>query len=340
VNARFERGELVDVVIKGARVDSVEADTDSLTVYYRPGHSETTFDTVTLMLGGVVEVTRVAPKEWPPRPGDVWQGADGKDWFACGGTSGSDVWLVPAQAGRGAVAEGVVLADHGPLTLTHRRGWTPKTPAGRDTESSPEGSAVATTGQPVDHRAETIAGLRELADWLEANPDVPVAKDSAELSIYAWQALLDRAYTGSDDEQAKVLHRVGALIGADVVEGQHGGPHGRVIKKFLGGVKYELLHVWQTAATPADTNIAQAGEVAGSASQLEPATAVEPAPDGSGDGPAVAPDDDGPVDGCDCEDCDDLRTAPADGSLPRLIEPAPITDPALVGRPSDYPEEG
>lgn len=68
-------GEYVDIAIKGARIYEV----DALTGVHR---AETENGAIISWLAADtrVEVVRVAPAEWPPRPGDLWRDRDGALW--------------------------------------------------------------------------------------------------------------------------------------------------------------------------------------------------------------------------------------------------------------------
>jgi len=82
----FKPGDIVDITIEGARVRAIRGE-----------------DTV----------ERVAPAEWPPRPGDVWLDAGGRAWTALRGR------MFPVTSTRGESAD-AALAIYGPLTLVHR----------------------------------------------------------------------------------------------------------------------------------------------------------------------------------------------------------------------------
>lgn len=60
-----------------------------------------------------VTIERVAPADWPPRPGDVWLDAEGRAWTALRGR------MFPVTSTRGESAD-AALATYGPLTLVHR----------------------------------------------------------------------------------------------------------------------------------------------------------------------------------------------------------------------------
>lgn len=67
-----------------------------------------------------VTVERVAPAEWPPRPGDLWRDRHGSVWFAFRDPRG---WVL-MQAGDPTSDQKpqpeTVITKHGPLELMHR----------------------------------------------------------------------------------------------------------------------------------------------------------------------------------------------------------------------------
>jgi hypothetical protein len=218
-------GELINVTIRGARIESIDT---GLAVCSLPGHAWR--PTVNLRAAGV-DVTRVAPKEWPPRPGDVWEGADGAQFFARAGEPGDPGWLAPADREIGSSYPDEILASFGPLRLVYRRGWSPK-PAPAAGVDEPE-------AETLDERAAAIAGLRELADWLDEHPQIPL--DSTFTRFVLWPDHWHRKV--GDDEAAKAagladLLRLAEHIGADVRSSTHvyAGP-----KRFRGGVELELI---------------------------------------------------------------------------------------------------
>lgn len=79
-------------------------------------------------------------------------------------------------------------------------------------------------------RDEIIAGLHELADWLAANPEVPVRALKMRYSVSNDQP--------SDEASMAELHRIAALIGAEVAE-TYKGAHFDAEKRFRGGVSYQ-----------------------------------------------------------------------------------------------------
>lgn len=153
-------------------------------------------------------------------------------------------------------------------------------PAGRDPKASPEVPAVATTGQPgdqpTDERAEQIAGLRELADYLEAHPGLPLGPYDVEMQIH----VRNLPYMRDKDEPAKLaeLARIAEVLGVDAdLRDEPGSMHPHVTKTFRGGARYQAVYVteaYKRGYKPAPTDIPRGDEeVAGPAEGTGPATA-------------------------------------------------------------------
>ncbi|HEY9476523.1 MAG TPA: hypothetical protein VIS06_22075 [Mycobacteriales bacterium] len=77
--ATFQPGEIVDITIKGARVESHDGDGMIVNL---GGTARITIPVVLPSDSATVTVEGVAPAEWPPQPGDLWRSADGRVWFA------------------------------------------------------------------------------------------------------------------------------------------------------------------------------------------------------------------------------------------------------------------
>jgi len=84
-------------------------------------------------------------------------------------------------------------------------------------------------------RAKTISGLRALADYLEANPDLPVAPFGWDLNVYPARG---------DDEAAEraAVDQVAARLGVPVDDKTPTGGHYRAIRSF-GLITYQAIHV-------------------------------------------------------------------------------------------------
>jgi hypothetical protein len=167
---QFAVGELVNVAIKSARVQATYL--TSLRLSIDDGTEEWSDFDVPFAAGVTVE--RVAPTEWPPQSGDIWEDCNGSEWYSTGGAGMLDAH----GGGWGDVGE--VLANHGPMRLVRRRGWTP----------APEAPA-----EPAEVDSDTgyRIGLRTFVDFLESHPDLPVGYLSSigilpgsTAAVHAW----------------------------------------------------------------------------------------------------------------------------------------------------------
>jgi hypothetical protein len=84
------------------------------------------------------------------------------------------------------------------------------------------------------HRAKVIDALVELAAYLEAHPDVPVAPFGWDLNVYPCQ----------DDEAASraEVDKIAAILGTTVKDATGRGGHYRVQRSF-GLITYSAVHV-------------------------------------------------------------------------------------------------
>jgi hypothetical protein len=270
VTARYLAGELVDVTLHSVPV--TRGGEQALTVQ-TPGGGE-----LPLRLTGAddVRVTRQVPADGTPRPGDVWRGPDGELFFAL--TVGSRIGLTRAVAGNRPYERWLEVHQHpamGPIELEWRAG-VEDSPAGRDTESSAEGPAVATTSQPGDDRDAVATGLRQLAHWLQTHPDVPLSP----VRSHVWYP---ENATGATTETALAeLLRLGAALG---VEPTSRSRHVHLDVSFAGGVEFaavvcDAAQLLRDKAAGVPTDIARGGgEVAGPEA-TGPATAPQPESEG------------------------------------------------------------
>jgi hypothetical protein len=83
-------------------------------------------------------------------------------------------------------------------------------------------------------RAQTITGLRALADFLEANPAIPVREYGGEYTVFA------RADT--DAAERAEIDTIAAALGEAVADETGRGGHYRVCKTF-GRITYTAVHV-------------------------------------------------------------------------------------------------
>lgn len=121
----FQPGEIVDITIKGARVEHVTTegfDGDAtkvaqVVVYDADGRPyyitfPPSWDTVA--------VERRAPAEWPPRAGDLWRDRAGEVWFAFRDRAVFLVPMYPVDISRSGLEPARVMRAVGPLKLMHR----------------------------------------------------------------------------------------------------------------------------------------------------------------------------------------------------------------------------
>lgn len=121
MSQNFKPGELVDLTIRGARVKSTNGggSGESLILAYAEVERGV-FATVELRHPDADSVTieRVAPAEWPPRPGDLWRDCHDVLWFT---TTESDVANPFMRTTDYSGNHARNLLEHvGPLTLVHR----------------------------------------------------------------------------------------------------------------------------------------------------------------------------------------------------------------------------
>lgn len=221
----YAPGELVNVRINGVRYGTTD-----------PGHG-TRFDTADLgpsydlglsfwLKPGIPHtIERVAPKEWPPQPGDMWTDRDGDPWFAI-----KDGAVVGWRGDRMNPID--VARDCGPLTLARRDGWTPDQPS------------IVDPPEP-DERAAFISGLRGLIDFLNAHPEVP--HPDAATCQYSVMGYSRRGGSALDGPaRFTEALRIAELIGSELNDNL------TARLGFGGGVEY-IVHTYRdTPAAAAD----------------------------------------------------------------------------------------
>ena len=84
------------------------------------------------------------------------------------------------------------------------------------------------------HRAKVIGGLRQLADWLDAHPGVPVSPYGWDLSIYPQH--------DDDADRAAEVDRIAAILGVDVTDQTDQDGHYTAARTF-GLITYEAVHI-------------------------------------------------------------------------------------------------
>ncbi|MGK5557672.1 hypothetical protein ACSNOI_39295 [Actinomadura kijaniata] len=88
-------------------------------------------------------------------------------------------------------------------------------------------------------RHQTITGLRALADFLEANPHIPVTEYGEYYSVFTRPARTDASGRALVDQAA-------ALLGVDVRDDTDRGGHYTASRTF-GRITYRVVHVPQRA---------------------------------------------------------------------------------------------
>jgi hypothetical protein len=117
-----------------------------------------------------------------------------------------------------------------------------------------------------EQRAEIITGLREVADFLDAHPELPVERYWG-LSFSTWIA------TGADDEAGTAMvDEAAAILGTEPT----GDTHYRVTRTFSGGVYYEVLRIASGHMSDYQARMARLREM----EQSEPATGTSPQREG------------------------------------------------------------
>lgn len=122
MSGTFHPGELVDITIRRARVVRVSG--SLLTAAY-----ETPVDQAELPLtvqvgvsmdADAVTVERVAPAEWPPRPGDLWRDSGGRRWFFRRAFNGEPLTGYTSGAGWTDDVSALLADGNAPWTLLYR----------------------------------------------------------------------------------------------------------------------------------------------------------------------------------------------------------------------------
>lgn len=221
--AVFQVGEMVRAVIEAGRVDSVEG--DALVVAVGAAQIMLPLDEREL-----VRVERMAPAEWPPQGGDVWRAASGVKWFASASAAG-DVMMVSSPSGTQARPEKVLGFSDGPLTLVYREGWTTAVPVPVQPDPDP------------DDLATLVAGLRELADFYEANPAMP-------MPIYpsvTFDVTNSTAQPITDDAAGQaVVEAAAALLGV-ACEPRGSDVDGRRAVREFAGLRFDIHYCSDTS---------------------------------------------------------------------------------------------
>lgn len=111
-----------------------------------------------------------------------------------------------------------------------------------------------------EQRADIIAGLREVADFLEAHPKLPVEQHWG-LSFSTW---ID---TDADDEAGTaIVDAAAAILGTEPT----GDSHYRVSRTFRGGVYYEVIRIASGHMSDYQARMARLREIEASESASGP----------------------------------------------------------------------
>lgn len=203
---QFAEGELVTVQIKNARVVGTGlASLPNVILETENQFGPWTFEVPTSYPG--VDVTRVAPAEWPPQPGDIWADHSNYKWAGLIWDGGVKLYPVEQAAATREWPESV-MDQCGPMRLLYRDGWTPAT------DTAP---AEPEPGQD-DERAELVAGYRALADFIAAHPGLPdlprrVSWYSRSQEAHtAWVEALPDASTSDHPHQNTIQHWASAKL--------------------------------------------------------------------------------------------------------------------------------
>ena len=114
--SEFKRGDIVDITIKGVRVAAEHMGVVSIVADHpdgKPAHYN---------MPPQAKVERVAPAEWPPRPGDLWRDQLGAVWFAADLVNdGGDpaIYMLASHEDHQVVPD-YCNEKYGPLTLVYR----------------------------------------------------------------------------------------------------------------------------------------------------------------------------------------------------------------------------
>lgn len=97
--------------------------------------------------------------------------------------------------------------------------------------------------ESVHDRAALVAGLRQLADLIEANPDLPASPHQLSATVY----INSMPHIGNDDELGFAeLRRIAGILGVEPdLRDEPGAMHPSVRLRLAGGVAYEATYITQ-----------------------------------------------------------------------------------------------
>lgn len=103
----FRRGEIVDITIKGVRIDESDPWANAIIDEHGKRYE----------MPPQAAITRAEPKHWPPLGGDLWRDRDGELWFCRVDPS---LYFVASSDRYHGASPHVLFETRGPLTLVHR----------------------------------------------------------------------------------------------------------------------------------------------------------------------------------------------------------------------------
>ena len=107
----------------------------------------------------------------------------------------------------------------------------------------------------MNGRGEYIAGLRELADYLEAHPAIPVPTVVPQVTVYTGTD----THTGGDGVGRAIVDQAAATFGTGVHVSSSG--HREAARKFAGGLAYRVLHIPDAAMAEHDARQSYTGNI-------------------------------------------------------------------------------
>ncbi|MFI0486790.1 hypothetical protein [Actinomadura sp. 9N215] len=100
--------------------------------------------------------------------------------------------------------------------------------------TNPTGQTAPIVPGDLFARHQTITGLRALADFLEANPGVPVNEYGHDFHF--------SARTSDDASAVALVDRTAALLGVDVTDDRDRGRH-YIATRTFGRITYRIVHI-------------------------------------------------------------------------------------------------
>ncbi|MFI0370401.1 hypothetical protein ACH35V_21240 [Actinomadura sp. 1N219] len=102
------------------------------------------------------------------------------------------------------------------------------------THDNPTGQTSPVVPGDLFARHQTITGLRALADFLEANPAVPVDEYGEHYHVFT--------RTEDDASAVALVDQTAALLGAEVTDRRSRGGH-YLAEKTFGRITYAIVHI-------------------------------------------------------------------------------------------------